>query len=109
MPSQVSEYKDFDAAIFECLERALSTIGLTQKESVLSQLNNQFHVSSKNVGKDPSRVEASLRTLLGPSVAAFVITHTLENIATTFKVSTQYVSTLAEAIDLARAFSGLRS
>jgi hypothetical protein len=109
MSSSVGQYQDFEATIFECLERALSNIGLTQKEIVLSQLNNQFHVSSKNVGKDPSRVEASLRTLLGPTVAAFVIIHTLENIATTFKISTQYVSTLAEAIDLARESSSLRS
>ena len=91
--------EDFDSIIFECLERALSTIGQSDKEMVLFVLKNQYHISSKNVARDLPRLEEILKGLLGQSVSAFVIIHILDNISAMFKVSPQYGSTLEQTTE----------
>ena len=100
----VTRYKEdnFDSIIFECVERALSTLGTTQQEFVIFTLKKEYQVSTKNLGKEAFRLEEILKRLLGPSVSSFVIMHILDYVATEFKFISNYGSTLAQTIEKAK-------
>jgi hypothetical protein len=100
----LTKYKEenFDAIIFQCLERALSTLGATQQEFVINTLEKEYHITSKNLGKEAFGLEEILRRILGPSVSSFVIMHTSDYVATEFKITPRYGSTLTQTVEVAR-------
>jgi len=94
--------EDFDFQIFDCVERALSKLGESEKELVLRALATQFNLSGVDIARNPSEVENCLTKLLGKSGSAFILIHILDNISRSFKIDLIDNCNLAEAIEEAR-------
>ncbi|MDA4112091.1 MAG: type IV secretory system conjugative DNA transfer family protein [Thaumarchaeota archaeon] len=93
--------ENFNSKIFDCLDEALLVLGKNEKEHVLFALENEYHITAKNIGSNP-KLEEALKETLGHSGSAFVIMHTLENIVSSFKISRAYGDNLARAIGAAK-------
>ncbi len=102
----LSKEQDFDFKIFECLDRALSTIGEGQKRyPLLLALEKEYDFSGHDIARNPARLEECLKELLGISVSAFVIIHVIENISESFGLQLGNDVTLEAAVECARAKS----
>jgi hypothetical protein len=94
--------EDFDFQIFDCVERALSRLGQSEKELVLRALATQFSLSGVDIARNPSELEACFTELLGKSGSAFILIHILDNISRSFKIDLTDNCNFAEAIEEAR-------
>ncbi len=93
---------NFDFAILDCFNRALSTLGESVKEFVEHELEHEFHLSGKNFAKEPLQFEESLREILGDFVSASILMHTIENISESFRLSCNGCSSLTKMIEYAK-------
>lgn len=93
----------FGFKVFQCIDRALSTIGEYEKGQTLTTLERWFGLSGRDLASHPQKLEEYLKEILGVSEAAFVIIHIRENIATEFNFKMSEQTPISEAIDLARS------
>ena len=101
----IRNLEDFDFKVFKCVDLAFSTIGESEKQSLLLSLEKQYNLSGSDLAKHPARLDSCLSEVLGPSVSAFVRVHILENISETFGIELEHGGTLEDAVNLARSRS----
>jgi hypothetical protein len=101
----LSKEQDFDFKIFQCVDRALSTIGEGQKGSLLLAFEKEYDFLGRDIAKNPARLEECLKELLGISVSAFVKIHIIENLSESFGLQLGNDVSLEEAVECARAKS----
>jgi len=95
----LEEREKFDRQIFDCVDRALSTLGLAQKEFALGELGRLYHLSARNFAKEPLKLEEGLRRILGDFVTASVLDSTIGNISESFGINCDGCSNLSKIIE----------
>ena len=98
----LDDEEDFDFQIFDCVERALSTLGQAEKELILRALSTQFNLSGVDFARNPSKLEECFTELLGKSGSEFILIHILDNILRSFKIDLTDNCNLAVAVEEAR-------
>ena len=94
--------EDFDFQIFECVDRALSSLGNAEKELVLKALASEYYLSGVDIAANPSKFEQCLTNLLGKAGSEYIFLQILNNICRSFRISLKDDCNLAEAISTAR-------
>jgi hypothetical protein len=98
---QLSE-KGFNATIFQCMDRALSSLGDTAKLALYHQVATVYGLDPHQLRSRPLDVAQYLHKLLGDAGYAFIERLMIREIKTTFKLSMRDGVALSEAISEAR-------
>jgi len=96
------DWIDFDLKIFECVDSALTNLGLDQKELLRLRLKNRYYLPLKNSARAPVTLELALNEIVGPSVSEKIVQRILENISESFGIHIDSDSDLSSAFEIAR-------
>jgi hypothetical protein len=98
---QYSE-KGFNATIFQCIDRALNTLGENAKLALHYQIGSKLHLDAKQFPSRPLEVAEGLHTILGDSGYSFMERLIIREIKTTFNLHLKDGMPLSQVVSEAR-------
>jgi hypothetical protein len=99
----IPEEKGFNGTIFDCIEKALNTLGVSVASSVLYQIEKRYQFPREEFASRPIDLVKYLRAFLGASGSAVVERLIVKEIVTTFNLSSSRLnSSLEQVVEEAR-------
>ena len=94
--------RGFNAKIFECIDKALGSLGEGVKQSFYHQMKERSNLTIDKFATRPQELIENLRQILGVSGSTIVEKLIIQEIRTSFGLKLQNGITLSEAISDAR-------
>ena len=94
--------RGFNAKIFECIDKALGSLGEGVKQSFYHQMKERSNLTIDKFSARPQELIENLRQILGVSGSTIVEKLIMREIRTSFGLKLQNGITLSEAISDAR-------
>ena len=102
MEDNSASEKGFNARIFQCIERALSTLGETAKVALIHQIASQYNLRPDEIHARPLEFIEHLHEILGDAGYSFIEKLIKREVKTEFHLTLEEAAPLQQVIAEAR-------